>query len=922
VVNLIDYIIYNIYSAISDWPGWNYYAARKREPGAQFKFFSWDSEASMTNDRLYYNKLAGGEFDAGPGHLFSRLRGNTEYCMLVADRLHKHLANGGVLTPDVAAANYLAVVAELEPGLVPESARWGDAWETIPITKNGAWVINRDWLLNTFFPNRGDIILGFFRNFGVYPDIDPPSFNQHGGEVPQLFELTMSNPNGSGTIYYTLGDADPRSPSVSGTASSTTLLETDASKKVLIPTGNIGTTWWGGSEPYDDSTWTAGTPIIPGKEGGVGFERSSGYQNYITYDVAAMYGVNSTCYIRVPFTVASGDLTGVNFARLLIRYDDGFIAYLNGVKIAEAYAPGSPAWNSGATAYNEFGNNFNEFDITDHLGDFLTGNNILAIHGLNFGTTSSDLLISVKLIVGEDTGAPAGISAEAIEYTGPIALTGSTVVRARVLDGEEWSAVTEASFLVSTAAPGDIIITEVLPNANNEDDNKEWFEIYNITDSAIDINGWKITDNGTDSHTINNGGPLNVPAKGYLVLGQSTNPALNGEAPVDYAYGLGTIALGNGGDEIILWQGDQVIHAIGYEIFDSTPTSVTDTHMNAAGGIAIGMAVDYCTGEVSFWQPQSSLYGTNGDTGTPGADNDGVTVCGAPDTTPPVLVESKFARRNLIFLRFNEPLDPTTAETASHYSVDQGVGVATSAIQESAAVVVIGFSALLSDVVYTVNVTGVEDTQENPIVLEQATVSFHTPTVSITEIMYNNRGTDVDWIELYNTTGGTVDLSGWYISDDDVYPAVGEGNVTLPSGTTIESGQYLIVNLWDAVDFSNWQMPGNVNVVNAVVADPGSLANDGDNLVLHNAALGGTLIDGSLTTDYPDLTLDGESIEKMDELFPWGDGDTIGYNFRRCTTPLGFTTGTDGSGNPLTDFATPGRTNGSEYLSVSLWRTY
>jgi hypothetical protein len=300
-----------------------------------------------------------------------------------------------------------------------------------------------------------------------------------------------------------------------------------------------------------------------------------------------------------------------------------------------------------------------------------------------------------------------------------------------------------------------------------------------------------------------------------------------------------------------------------------------------------------------------------------------VTVCGAPDTTPPVLVESKFARRNLIFLRFNEPLDPTTAPNTSHYSLDHGVGVAASATLESAVVVVIGFSTpLASDVLYTISVTGVEDISGNPILLEQGTASFHTPSVSITEIMYNNRGDDIEWIELRNTTAGTIDLSGWYLSDDNVYPATGEGAVTLPPGTTIKSGQYLIINLWDDANFGNWQMPGDVKVVNAVITDWGSLANTGDNLVLYSSAVGGTLIDGSLSTDYPDLTPDGESIEKIDELFPWGDEDTIGYNFGRCTTPLGFETGTDGLGNPLTDFATPGRTNGTSYLLGNMWRVY
>ena len=59
-----------------------------------------------------------------------------------------------------------------------------------------------------------------------------------------------------------------------------------------------------------------------------------------------MYNVNPTCYIRIPFTVSAQDLAGLTGLALNIRYDDGFIAYLNGVKVAEDYADSTPAWDS------------------------------------------------------------------------------------------------------------------------------------------------------------------------------------------------------------------------------------------------------------------------------------------------------------------------------------------------------------------------------------------------------------------------------------------------------------------------------------------------------------------------------------------------------------------------------------------------
>ena len=64
--------------------------------------------------------------------------------------------------------------------------------------------------------------------------------------------------------------------------------------------------------------------------------------------------------------------------------------------------------------------------------------NILAIHGLNAGLGSSDMLINAEMSIGKRTGAE--FAEGAIKYESPIKLTKDSVVRARTMDGGQWSA--------------------------------------------------------------------------------------------------------------------------------------------------------------------------------------------------------------------------------------------------------------------------------------------------------------------------------------------------------------------------------------------------------------------------------------------------------------------------------------------------
>lgn len=78
----------------------------------------------------------------------------------------------------------------------------------------------------------------------------------------------------------------------------------------------------------------------------------------------------------------------------------------------------------------------------------------------------------------------------------------------------------------------DVFINEYYPNPQGSGETSEWIELFNATDSEIDLSGWKIddiTDGGSVSYTIASGS--SVPAKGFFILERSvTGIILNNDS--------------------------------------------------------------------------------------------------------------------------------------------------------------------------------------------------------------------------------------------------------------------------------------------------------------------------------------------------------------------------------------------------------
>lgn len=64
-----------------------------------------------------------------------------------------------------------------------------------------------------------------------------------------------------------------------------------------------------------------------------------------------------------------------------------------------------------------------------------------------------------------------------------------------------------------------------------------------------------------------------------------------------------------------------------------------------------------------------------------------------------------------------------------------------------------------------------------------------------------SNGDTTDWVEIYNKGTLQVDISGWYITDDDVSRLDNNKTTPLPEGTTLNPGEYLVFDQYVNFDF-------------------------------------------------------------------------------------------------------------------------
>ncbi len=230
-----------------------------------------------------------------------------------------------------------------------------------------------------------------------------------GGELHTNFAIS------AGGEYLALVDADgetvideydPEFPdqledvsyglAMQATGASATLIANGATARAWVPTSSIYDATWR-TITFNDAPFNRVGPT------GFGYENNPGDAVNFTAELGTIVPATTrSLYMRIKFNLTT--LAGIDKLTLRMRYDDGFVAYINGEEVAEGNAPETVQWNSQApgSRSDSLAEQFQNFDVSEFISKLRIGDNVLAIHGLNVNG-GSDMLIAPELIASSAT---------------------------------------------------------------------------------------------------------------------------------------------------------------------------------------------------------------------------------------------------------------------------------------------------------------------------------------------------------------------------------------------------------------------------------------------------------------------------------------------------------------------------------------
>ena len=499
-----------------------YRAAGPIVPGSGFKFWLGDADGHIRSpgDRTG---------NSGPAGLLGALRqeAHPEFMALFNDRAHQHLFNGGALTAERSIERLRRRLNEVENSILVESARWG-------YRSPNSWQSAAQNAISDILPSQGPNLISRLKSRGLYPSVDAPVLSQHGGVLNPRQPITLQS--SSQEIYYTLDGTDPRQ---SDGRVAPNALRWSGTGTTVIPFDTTWRYWDRGTLPdpdwasraYQDNQWSEGRAPLGYGDGGMATVLSFGPNSS---------NKHATSYFRRTFDVNDPAAAGELIAELV--RDDGAVVYLNGTEIIRDGIPQGPVTNS--TLANTTAGGDDESAIRAYpvpMALLVKGRNVIAAEVHQTSRTSSDTRFNFAL---------KGSSAVELQITEPVTF------KSRARNGATWSALSVAHFVDEQARIpeiGELLISEIHYNPN-ESDEFEFIELYNATDSVLDLSDLKFTE-GVE-FLFPERSSLGPNSVGLVVENIERFNQLYGDPTSDYyfpnltIYGQWTGQLSNGGETI------------------------------------------------------------------------------------------------------------------------------------------------------------------------------------------------------------------------------------------------------------------------------------------------------------------------------------------------------------------------------------
>lgn len=253
--------------------------------------------------------------------------------------------------------------------------------------------------------------------------------------------ITLTHPNGATVLSFAYGDSRPWPLAPDGTGHSLTRVKmggdpaegrswapstflygtpgepdqrvpqtVDPLFTVLIEVGHPGRYFKGLREPSAQANgtpttaWTqishddnpASTDWLNG-DSGYGYSNNSAELQNVRTLLDDMRGQYQAVYARLAFTLDADDIASFSSLQAEVSYDDGFVLYLNGTRVADSgnIAGNPPAFQDGPGTASDYAPM--TVDLSPYLHLLVPGKNVLAIqgHNANLGNSSDFILAPV-----------------------------------------------------------------------------------------------------------------------------------------------------------------------------------------------------------------------------------------------------------------------------------------------------------------------------------------------------------------------------------------------------------------------------------------------------------------------------------------------------------------------------------------------
>ncbi|MGA2068975.1 MAG: lamin tail domain-containing protein, partial [Thermoguttaceae bacterium] len=280
------------------------------------------------------------------------------------------------------------------------------------------------------------------------------------------------------------------------------------------------TTAGGGTSTTTTPLAVTSTPFIGGNSNSGEFAAAvaTNVKPAIQAALAADGNAGTSLYTRITFS----DSASLSTLTLKMQYDDGYVAYLNGVEIASENVPGSPTWNSPANEEQTSdvqATTYEDVDVSKFLNSSTTGHltatgNVLAIQVLLSAAdlsspTDGDMLVVPEL--GQITSVIGGDHVFSTPTPGAANALGDT-------QPDIAFSTTHGMFY----APFQVTLTPDIPSDS----------IYYTTDNTAPVEAIAgITHSGTTA-TVTTVDPVDFDTGDYVQIANASPAVYDGDFPI------------------------------------------------------------------------------------------------------------------------------------------------------------------------------------------------------------------------------------------------------------------------------------------------------------------------------------------------------------------------------------------------------